>query len=528
MAYGLVNNTTLINLGDAVRSKGMAAKTRIETVYVYGQLVNTPISPDENVDVIPEFPTFTTAITPAPAPAVKFVVRIRALKTHSSAGSYLGEVIVRENGNPVGSNYIYNTEWWKDWTISTTGVDNVEVVLSSTFAGELSCTIEVIAVDADGNYVEGGEIPYQVTVKNTLTPSEIVDAVNNATASPPPEAFDITGNCEYKFAYEGWIWFVELYGDKLTTHDITNIANMFRLTPLERIPFTINIKDCNEFDYAFYNPISLNECPKIRGTILWENDTAMNNMLVNCNKIRYFDDLFTPEMIESFSNIVITSSYTSPKTPKFEGCYSLRRVPAWLYSFKLNETSNYFPYNYIYDSLFVGCYSLDEAKNLPVWRTQVPQLNNMFARTFRNSSRIKSFTFETNADGSPIVTQWRSQTIDLTNYVGYVSSNSYITSHNSGITEANVVHNPETYAALKDTEDWFTPNSDFCRYNHDSAVETINSLPDTSAYLATAGGTNTIKFRGSAGSKTDGGAINTLTEEEIAVATAKGWTVSFA
>jgi hypothetical protein len=67
----------------------------------------------------------------------------------------------------------------------------------------------------------------------------------------------------------------------------------------------------------------------------------------------------------------------------------------------------------------------------------------------------------------------------------------------------------------------------YSRYNHDSAVNTINSLPDTSAYLATAGGTNTIKFKGNAGSKTDGGAINTLTAEEIAVATAKGWTVSF-
>ena len=67
----------------------------------------------------------------------------------------------------------------------------------------------------------------------------------------------------------------------------------------------------------------------------------------------------------------------------------------------------------------------------------------------------------------------------------------------------------------------------YSRYNHDSAVATINSLPDTSAYLAANGGTNTIKFKGAAGSATDGGAINTLTEEEIAVATAKGWTCSF-
>ena len=79
---------------------------------------------------------------------------------------------------------------------------------------------------------------------------------------------------------------------------------------------------------------------------------------------------------------------------------------------------------------------------------------------------------------------------------------------------------------LKNDSDWFTTNVAYRRYNHDSAVATINSLPDTSAYLASASGTNTIKFNGAAGSATDGGAINTLTEEEIAVATAKGWTVT--
>ena len=83
-----------------------------------------------------------------------------------------------------------------------------------------------------------------------------------------------------------------------------------------------------------------------------------------------------------------------------------------------------------------------------------------------------------------------------------------------------------TYQALKNDPDWFTCKVEYNRYNHDSAVETINSLPDTSAYLAANGGTNIIKFKGAAGSATDGGAINTLTEAEIAVAAAKGWTVS--
>ena len=88
------------------------------------------------------------------------------------------------------------------------------------------------------------------------------------------------------------------------------------------------------------------------------------------------------------------------------------------------------------------------------------------------------------------------------------------------------VKDDATYQALKDDPDWWTLEVAYSRYNHDSAVATINSLPDTSAYLTANGGTNTIKFKGESGSATDGGAINTLTAEEIAVATAKGWTVT--
>jgi hypothetical protein len=128
-------------------------------------------------------------------------------------------------------------------------------------------------------------------------------------------------------------------------------------------------------------------------------------------------------------------------------------------------------------------------------------------------------------NGSPRVENWQNQIIDLSSNVGYSTSENkgMITSYNSGITADKEVSNDATYQALKNDADWFTANVAYSRYNHDSAVETINSLPDCSA----SGGTNTIKFTGAAGSSTDGGAINTMTEEEIAVAAAKGWTVSF-
>ena len=91
------------------------------------------------------------------------------------------------------------------------------------------------------------------------------------------------------------------------------------------------------------------------------------------------------------------------------------------------------------------------------------------------------------------------------------------------------IYNDETYQALKDDPDNYVAGYSnenphyYSRYDKASAIRTINSLPDVSA----SGGTNTIKFKGEAGLRTDGGAINTMTEEEIIVATSKGWTVSF-
>ena len=107
------------------------------------------------------------------------------------------------------------------------------------------------------------------------------------------------------------------------------------------------------------------------------------------------------------------------------------------------------------------------------------------------------------------------------------------TAYNSGITTDNLVNATNIWRDEKDSNpDWYATSYSYSRYNLDSAIATINSLPDTSAY-----GTNTIKFKGDAGnselegSQSEGHifrAINNLTEEQIAIAAAKGWTVSLA
>ena len=205
----------------------------------------------------------------------------------------------------------------------------------------------------------------------------------------------------------------------------------------------------------------------------------------------------------------------------FNNCYSLRSVPINL----IKSGNHYINYksSYFYNG-FSSCYALDELINLPIPYTKATWTSNAFSNTFNNCHRLKNMTFALN-NGQPYVMKCKSQAINLVNYTGYAKSNE-CTQYNSGITADKEVTDDTSYQLLKNDPDWWTMDVNYSRYNHDSAVTTINSLPDTSAYLATAGGTNTIKFKGQAGASTDGGAINTLTEEEIAVAAAKGWTVT--
>lgn len=199
----------------------------------------------------------------------------------------------------------------------------------------------------------------------------------------------------------------------------------------------------------------------------------------------------------------------------FNSCYSLRTIPNRIINnlFNINN-GNSSHYLYYFNDL----YSLDKIQNLRVDFNPSLASQNYFSRSFSNLSRCSEITFDNTVTFTRILNK---QTIDLNENVGFAAMNSNITAYNSGITSDKEVTDDATYQALKNDPDWFTCDIAYSRYNHDSAVNTINSLPDFSP-----GTGNTIKFKGESGSATDGGAINTLTEEEIAVASAKGWTVT--
>lgn len=349
---------------------------------------------------------------------------------------------------------------------------------------------------------------------------------------PPAEAFILTGNLTYKFSNNGWNWFINDFGDKITTNNITDASYMFNYSStLSEIPFEINLNKCTEFSNMFNGCNKLRELPVVRGVLpaptgSYSGTLDLSALFWYCYSIREIpDDFFITLAGEEYWKVA--KNYRGNRSNIFSNCYSLRKLPD-ISMLVTTETSTY---NTLY--YMNNLSSLDELINIPVYDTST-FTSNGFQNFGTNCCRVKNITFEVNEDGTPKVVNWKNQTINLKSAVGYPSAfymENNILTNNSGITADKAVYDDASYQALKDDPDWYvnysaTNQYRYSRYNHDSAVNTINSLPDTSAYLASAGGTNTIKFLGVAGEATDGGAINTLTEEEIAVATAKGWTVT--
>lgn len=347
----------------------------------------------------------------------------------------------------------------------------------STSGGEFSFPMffyaEIEYLDKNNNHIDYYDI---IKVKNTMTPQIMIETINDFKTMPE-EALTITGNCDYAFSNDKWGWFLNKYSDEITLIDITSATSMFNgSSNLLKIP-TVGLKVANVMN--------------------------LNGAWQNCKNLKE---------INIDINGTFTSSTTNAVDSTFAYCYSLRHIngldkwPAVCKGqsiFGLYNTFNY-------------CYCLDELINIPfIYSTYSGSYQ--FGSAFSQCSRLKDLIFKPSDDGATVVAPISGATLNLTT-AGFTS----IDLVNWGIPAGKEVIDDATYQALKDDPDWWSRKSNYSRYNHDSAVRTINSLPDCSAT-----GTNTITFKGTAGSLTDGGAINTLTEEEIAVASAKGWTVSF-
>lgn len=348
-------------------------------------------------------------------------------------------------------------------------------------------------------------------------PSEMASAIlaieGGGSATLPD--FNLTGNCSYLFESGKLNWVVEDYANKISTNNITNAWGMFANSELVDIPITLHFYVSSgagvELKEMFMNCVKLKSLPTLDFDYTI-TDFNGDYLFYNCRLLREIPSNFIKTNNSKFAGWYLSRAFTN--------CHSLRSISNLL-THKRTDTWETGESSYI--EMFKNCYVLDEIKNLPVKSGDTP----MFTDTFTNCFRLKELTFERRDNTTPYEVEWGSvggySTIDLTG-IGYVNNSNIpistlTTSFNSGITADKEVYDATTYQALKNDADWFTYDINYSRYNKTSAVNTIKSLPKATKA--------TIKFKGTAGSLTDGGAINTMTEEQIAVAVSKGWTVSF-
>lgn len=515
MARYSIDGQTLTNIADSIREKlgkSEGVPATVEAVYEFSHTGTTTAS------------NWSATVGQITVPgASKVLVKDIVITCDTT-----DELYFRIGYSSTGTNYSYLGTEYRYGDVATPN----EIEATTKYSGlvyigarhpytlgggiEISITATVIGLDANGNVLVNKEVmlPY------LITPEQMVDEISDM-AIVPSEALNLTGNCQSRFSGGTCDWLINLYGEKMTTYNITGIQGMFNNSKVVRIPFDINtvsVLDTSYATYMFAGCSNLENVPKINGK---PKISEVSSIFSGCYRLRNIPEDIGDWFDWSYLDNATSTGSFKLGTSIFQGCYSLRSVPMGF----LSHDDPSYSYNFycMYNNLFSNCYALDEIVGLPIPRPdRANWTSNYFDSTFKYCYHIKNMTFATNADGSPIQVKWKNQTVDLSNYVGYSSSTGVFTNHNSGITADKEVKDDATYQALKNDPDWFSCNVSYSRYNHDSAVATINSLPDTTS----SGGTNTIKFKGTSGSATDGGAINTLTEEEIAVATAKGWTVS--
>lgn len=338
----------------------------------------------------------------------------------------------------------------------------------------------------------------------------------------PEEAFLLTGNCSYKFCSEGWNWFINLFGDKITTSKVSNMDRMFyNNNTITAIPFDINtVTGSVNGGSMFYNCYNLEAIPELKTKTVFNE---FGSVFQGCRSIKEIPQSWADNVDCSY---LYTQKYANAGGMIINGCYKLKSIPDRLLS-NLHPhpeatTYNYFPYH----SSIASCYSLEAVPNVTVSGVFT---SNAFSNWCSYCYRLKSITFNTNEDGTPLIANWKNQTIDLTKYVGFCSNKADMYGYTDSTISDYIANGTdlETYNNIVATRpNWFTDYYGYAAYDKDSAIETINSLPDTKAALAN-GGTNTIKFKANQGGG-KGKNISNLTADEIAVAAAKGWTVTIA
>lgn len=292
-------------------------------------------------------------------------------------------------------------------------------------------------------------------------------------------------------------------------YNVTDLSSAFNNSSLSAIP-PISIRGKVNVNRAFSGCINLTQLPTFIQYTPSAKIVELVYMFNDCASITNIPSAY-------LSSITGYDSNTSNSTiGLFQNCLSLKEMLDTGICTSSVEFSH----------MFENCCQLNKIVGLIMPNTEF--VSNKFTDMFKNCVMMSKLTFSGSGNY-----QWKSQTIDFTT-CGYdtTTNHTYSTTMVGNVKEftfdsAKQVTDASTYNQLKDTADWWTADVAYSKYDRQSAIATIKSLPDTKNYLSSNGGTNTIKFKKNAGSaKGDNYNMSKLSASEIAVATAKGWTVS--
>ena len=347
---------------------------------------------------------------------------------------------------------------------------------------------------------------------DTYTPAEMATAISSIETGggggPTAEDLTFTGDLQYFNYYGRMSKLIKKYGSQMSFNYVSNMDKAFQGNDTLNSDFsnwTINLSNHASLTEAFSSNSSIKKFPKFAGG-------AINK----CSKMFYQffgenipDDLFSNTTFNLNSS---NNNYLS----LFKECSYLKKVPLWFSNMtftRANFTSTATPYPFC----FQYCYSLNEI-TLPLILSPVKLDQNAFLSTFEEVNSARKIVFAPSPESGNESCNWKRQVIDLTKHVGYGDRDIGDSSKK--------IYDATTYAALKNDPDAWTKKLEYSFYNHDAALETLNSLPFT-GNSASQSSPNIIKFQGQSGSATDGGAINTLTTAEIAQAANRCWSVSY-
>lgn len=399
----------------------------------------------------------------------------------------------------------------------------MELIFTAPYDGTLMRVVNITKKGSGSKIVSAivklAEIKEDGSLANAYKPTEMAAAIDEIMEIPN-KALSFTGNCSYGFTRNHWNWFIEQCGDKITAQDISNPSYMFYYSDtLQEIPFSIYLSSSSTSHSTasmFNNCNKLIEIPMIYSLKV----SDMSGMFSGCSGISSFPENFAKDWDWSYLETA-TGAYTGSMANLFTNCMKLREIPQEL----LIHGNPFWTYSYtLTNAGFNNCCALEKLENvfIPYKSTSLTSsYSNAFNSAVKNCCRLKKLTLQTQQDGTPYnISGWKYQTIDLTT-TGY-GSITYV--RGAGLTEETKIDNEEKWRGYINGSypDGWADSVEYSTFGATAVKELIASLPNI-----TGGSNNTVKLKQSAASAIPGEEMTSLTEEDIVIATEKGWTITF-